>query len=332
MTTAEPHHRPCLYAIYDLSKAPVTFDIMNFFAFAHIWSGRAGFSGYHVVFVLGEDRSFRQLTPKDATLPHDEKIWRLWHILMPHAGVARNCNGVSFIQDRAELTQLIRAIHPMQIIPPGYTVEEPNQLFLLRHVFKLNPTVEEMDVFAPTASALERVDGWLERRVQGKKAVTMTLRTSRAEAYRNSRLDEWLAAARILRERGYSPVIVPDTDVVTGGYDLSIFQDFPVYSIGAVDLDLRLAMLRRAWLNLADNGGPAFLSYFMGGSTMLCFLPVEKLPAVVEARIGRMAELLGVEEGGSFPHATGLRRLIWRPDTREAIVEEFESAVAGMDP
>ena len=332
MTTEAPH-RPCLYAIYDLSKAPVTFDVMNFFAFAHIWSQRAGFSGYHVIFVMGEGREFRNLTPKDLTLPYDEKIWRLWHVLMPHAGIARNCLGVSIMKERRELAQLMRAIHPMQIIPPDYTLEKPNQLIMLSQVFQLGPTAAEMEVFAPTASALERVGGWLSRRAPGGRPVTITLRTSRAEPDRNSRLDEWLAAARVMRERGFDPIIVPDTDVVTGGYDMSIFGDLPVFSIGAVDLDLRLAMFRLATLNMADNGGPAFLSYFMGGSTMLCFLPVDKLPAVVGlGRVGRMAELLGVTEGESFPHATPLRRFVWRPDRLDTIVEEFDKAVAALPP
>jgi len=331
MTTAEPH-RPCLYAIYDLSRAPVTFDVMNFFAFAHIWSQRAGFSGYHVIFVMAEGAEFRSLTPKDLTLPYDEKIWRLWHVLMPHAGIARNCIGVSFLRERKELAQLMRAIHPMQIIPPDYTLEKPNQLIMLSQVFQLKPTAEEMEVFAPTASAVERVTGWLSQRVPGGRPVAITLRTSRAEPARNSRLEEWLAAAEGMRERGFDPVIVPDTDLVTGGYDMSLFGDLPVFSIGSVDLDLRLAMFRCATLSIADNGGPAFLSYFMGGSTMLCFLPVEKLPEVVGlGRVGRMAELLGVVEGESFPHATPLRRFVWRPDRREVILEEFEKAVAALE-
>lgn len=330
--TTDAAHRPCLYAFYDLGRAPVTFDVMNFFVFAHVWARRAGFSGYHVVYVLAEGGEFRNLTPKDLTLPYDEKVWRLWHVLMPHAGIARNCKGVSFHRDRQDLAQLMRAIHPAQIVPPEYSLDKPNQLFMLNQIFKLAPTLEEMDVFAPTASALERVDGWLTRRAPGGRAVTITLRTSRAEPDRNSRLDEWLAAARVMRERGFEPIIVPDTDVVTGGYDMTIFGDLPVFSIGSIDLDLRLAMFRRATLNIADNGGPAFLSYFMGGSTMLCFLPVEKLPAIVgSGSHRRMAELLGVEEGGSFPHATPLRRFIWRPDRREVIVEEFDKAVAALD-
>lgn len=331
MTTDAPQ-RPCLYGFYDLSQAPVTFDVMNFFAFAHIWSRRAGFSGYHVIFVMGEGGGFRNLTPKDLTLPYDEKIWRLWHVLMPHAGIARTCLGVSFMRERRDLAQLMRAIHPMQIIPPDYTLEKPNQLIMLSQVFALNPTAEEMDVFAPTASALERVDGWLSQRVPGGRPVTITLRTSRAEPDRNSRLAEWLAAARAMRDRGFDPIIVPDTDVVTGGYDMAMFGDLPVFSIGSIDLDLRLAMFRRATLNMADNGGPAFLSYFMGGSTMMCFLPVDKLPAVVgSGKLRRMAELLGVREGGDFPHATPLRRFVWRPDRVDAIVEEFDKAVAVLD-
>lgn len=324
--------RPCLYAIYDLSVAPVTFDVMNFFVVAHIWALRAGFAGYHLIFVLGAGGGFRNLTPKDRLLPDSEKIWRVWHMLIPHAGLARNCLGTTFVKDRAELALLMRAIHPKQVFPPDYTVEKPNQLFMLGQLFRLKPTVEELDVFHPSASALERIDEWLARRTSGGRVVTITLRTSRAETGRNSRLDQWLPAARHIKERGFVPVIVPDTDLVTGGVDESQFGGLTVCGIAAVDLDLRQALAHRATLNIADNGGPTFLNFFTGGSTLLCFLPVERLPAIVgSGGIERMAELLGVEAGGDFPHASALRRFVWRPDDRDAIIEEFEKAAAALE-
>ena len=42
------------------------------------------------------------------------------------------------------------------------------------------------------------------------------------------------------------------------------------------------------------------------------------------------AELLAVEPGGDFPHATPLRRFVWRPDRRETILDEFDKAVAAL--
>ena len=87
MTSPDPA-RPSLYAIYDLGRSPITFDVMNFFAFANLWTKRSGFAGYNIVFVLGEGGGFRELTPKDKALDRDEKMWRLRHVLLPHAGIS----------------------------------------------------------------------------------------------------------------------------------------------------------------------------------------------------------------------------------------------------
>jgi len=328
MTSPDPA-RPILYAIYDLGRSPITFDVMNFFAFANLWTLRSGFAGYHVIFVLGDGGGFRELTPKDKALDRDEKMWRLRHVLLPHAAIAKACVGVSVIEQRVELARLMRALHPQQVFPPNYKVEAPNNLFMLRQLFSLKPTPVELDVFQAPAAALRKVDEWLARHAPGGRPVVFTLRSSRTESARNARLDEWVAAGREVRARGYDPVIVPDTDLVTSGQEATMFGDLPVFAIGAIDLELRVGLFRRALLNFADNGGPAFLNYFMAGATMLCFLPVDKLPEVVgPGGVARMAELLGVEPDGDFPHAAPLRRFVWRPDRREAILEEFDKAVA----
>lgn len=157
----------------------------------------------------------------------------------------------------------------------------------------------------------------------------MTLRSSVTEPARNSDLLAWCEAAKRIEAMGCTPVIVPDTDLVIEGRERELFGDLPVFGPAAIDLELRLALYRRAWLNLADNGGPAFLNYFMPDPRILCFLPVEKLPEVVQMTnrgVNRMAELLGVQVGGSFPFATPVSRFVWKPDTIDNIVSEFEMA------
>lgn len=331
MTNADPN-RPSLYAIYDLGRSPITFDVMNFFAFAHIWALRSGFAGYHVVFVLGDGVGFREQTPKDKALDRDEKMWRVRHVLLPHAAIGKNCVGVSFVERRVELARLMKSLHPQQVFPPNYKVEAPNHAFMLHQLFSLKPTLDELDVFHAPPAALRKVDEWLAQRAPGGRPVVFTLRTSKTEATRNSRIDEWLAAAREVQARGYDPVIVPDTDLVTGGLDTTLFGDLPVFAIGAIDLELRVALFRRAYVNFADNGGPAFLNYFMADSRLLCFLPVDKLPSVVaQGGVQRMAQLLAVEVNGDFPHATPLCRFVWRADRQEAIIDEFEKATALLD-
>ena len=332
-TTADTTAAPPLYAVFDLGFTPVTFDVMNFLVFANLWTLRAGFAGYHLVFVLGPQGRFRDLTPKDKALDDDEKIWRLRHVLLTHAHIAKRCLGVSHFDRREDLANLLRAVHPNQLFPPNYTVASPKTAFMLPDLFRNTPTREELDTFEAHASALRKVDTWLARFAPRGRPVTLTLRVSTIEPDRNSNVEAWLEAAARIRDAGFDPIVVPDTDLVTSGQDVGAFRDIPSFGIGAVDLELRIALYRRSLINLADNGGPAFINYFMGDSSAVCFLPVEKLPSVVTATgrgVDRMAELIGVEPYGDFPNATPRRRFVWEPDTLGNILQAFERAAAAL--
>ncbi len=144
-----------MYAIYDLGKAPVTYDAMNF------WSSPG--SGQqarlqripHDFRARAANEGFRDQTPKDRTLTVDEKVWRLSHILMPMAAAARDCIGVSIINDRRELGRT-KNIDAEEVFPPNYTVEEPFTVIFLAAVFKLNPTEIEMNTFSRRLPVLPR--------------------------------------------------------------------------------------------------------------------------------------------------------------------------------
>ncbi len=330
--TASPA-APTLYAVFDLGFTPVTFDIMNFLVFANLWTLRAGFAGYHLVLVMGPDGRFRDLTPKDKALDDDEKVWRVRHVLMSHAHIAKRCLGVSFFDRREDLANLLRAVHPDQLFPPNYTVAEPKTAFMLADLFRIEPTAQELDTFAAHPSVLRKVDDWLSRGAPTGKPVTLTLRVSTIESARNSDVDAWLQAAARIRDAGFDPIIIPDTDLVTSGQDVGAFGDIPVFAMGAIDLELRIALYQRALVNLADNGGPAFISYFMENVSAVCFLPVEKLPEVVTVTgrgVDRMAELLGVEPYGDFPWSSPVRRFVWQPDTLDNILQAFDEATAHL--
>lgn len=330
---APPAFTPAIFAFYDLAVSPVTFDVMNFFAFANMWTLRAGAAGYNVVFVAGPDGGFRDLTPKDKSLDPHEKIWRLRHIMAAHGHIARRCLGVSTYHRREDFAQMLRAIHPNQMFPPGYTLASPRIPFMLPDLFRQNPTPEELDTFAPHPAALRKVQAWLDRHAPRGRPVSLTLRASTIETGRNSNTPAWLEAAGRIRDRGFDPIILPDTDLVTTGADVGAFGDIPCFPMGAIDLELRTALYSRCAINLADNGGPAFINYFMGTSSAVCFLPLEKLPEAVTMTgrgIDRMAELLGVAPYESFPGATPARRFVWKPDTLDNIMDAFDAAAAHL--
>lgn len=328
-----PAFKSALFAVYDLAVAPVTFDVMNFLVFANMWALRRNAAGFNLIFVAGPGGKFRMATPKDFALDPDEKVWRLRHVMAAHAYIAKRCFGVSTYHRREDFAQMMRAIHPNQLFVPQYSLEKPAVAFMLPDLFRQNPTAEELDTFDPHPAALRKVDAWLEQNAPRRRPVTLTVRSSTVETSRNSNTPAWTEAARRIRDRGFDPIFLPDTDLVTRGEDVGAFGDIPTYGIGALDLELRVALYRRALINMADNGGPAFINYFMGDSSAVCFLPVEKLPEVVQMTgrgVDRMAELLGVAPGGDFPGATPRRRFVWQADTVENIMTAFDAAASDL--
>lgn len=284
-----------LHAVYDLARAPITYDVMNALVVARMAALRNGYDRFHMTYVA-ED--FRDATPKDRALTVDEKMWRLEHIHLALAFRTRDCVGASLVFNRAD------AVFPHQPFVPG---------FMLRQLFASAPTQDELTAFAPSRSARRRIGEWLG---DTRNPVTITIRSSSVEPHRNTDTAEWLKAAEQIRDRGYEPIIIPDHDAADD------FEcEFRVSAHAATDLDIRLALYERS-INLSHNGGPSFLAYFQG-APLVSFLPVDNLPAV-SPDLGHMASMLGVEPNGDWPHATPGRCLVWAPATREAIVEAFE--------
>lgn len=315
---------PTLHAVYDLEWSPITFDVMYFLAMAHLVTVREGFDDFTVTYLHGDD-GWRKRTPKDRALPDDEKQWRLNNIHIPLAGLARKCVGHGAAR-RRDFAPIAKSLERKMLFPRGYRVDRPVYQFVVMLLLEDDPTPEEMRVLEPTTAAISKVDHWLEAR-RIRKPVTLTLRTSRSEPERNSRMKDWVAAAKVIKDRGYDPVIVPDTDLATVG--VTDFGEIAGFPLGALSVDLRLAIYRRALLNLSHGGGPGFLPWF-SDARMLAFLPVESLPVSARGSLSGMAQLLGTAVGGDWPNATPLRRFVWKPATVEAIIGEFDAAVAAL--
>lgn len=145
--------------------------------------------------------------------------------------------------------------------------------------------------------------------------VTITLRESQHWEPRNSRLKEWLAAAREIKSLGYRVLFIRDTRLA----DIS-FKDFDCIRKASLDLDVRGGVYRAAYCNLGINNGPMWFAMASDAPVLMLKPTCEELGACYGAQWFKSC---GVKPGEQFPNAPSHQRIAWQEDTVENIVAAF---------
>jgi hypothetical protein len=133
-------------------------------------------------------------------------------------------------------------------------------------------------------------------------------------------LEAWARFAEYLEERGYLPIFVPDTESLADGLP-KILETFPHFIEGAINLNLRLALYERAFLNLGINNGPAFLFLVDETAAGLMFKIITR---GVENNEEPYLIKQGFAIGGQIPFCTSFQKRVWEDDDFDVIQREFE--------
>ena len=327
-----------LYAVYDLAISPITFDFMHFAVISHMAARANGYKYVHFVFTLGVNRTWRDATPKDKALDDKTKLWRLNHIQIPIATMVESYAGHSVYLDRVEAAKELAALIPQMIFPPQYHVNNPQVMFMLSQVVdihkQITDQVEGTDItpvcLEPNLEAISMAEAWIDHRgIDVDKLVTITVRQATIEPHRNSNMKSWSRFAKHLEKEGYVPVFLVDTEVAMIGDAEALAKHHHIYWPGPVNLDLRVALYSLAKYNLAHNGGPAALNFFLKGSKFLEFLPVDATPDVVknEGTIAGHERLLAVKDGEDYAFSNGQAKYVWEKATFDNILKNFNKLV-----
>ena len=141
----------------------------------------------------------------------------------------------------------------------------------------------------------------------GSGHVTITLRDSFRNKYRNSNKAAWEQFARYLSERGEHVMVIPECE------------------FAPMDLHTRMALYASAKMNLGVANGPMALCVFSDAP----YITLNQLPTppagerVIDVR--RLAEVVGFPEGSQYSFRNVRQILIYKPDTYENIVEAYEA-------
>ena len=265
---------------YELSKSPATWDFVNFLARAEEQRLERMQDGISLRISFGQ----RFQSPRDRAFSDARKLWRIHNLLISLA----RC--LPSVVDAA----LGPGVQTLGYLPPA------------------GPQKPRLE--AP-GYAREALGAYLASK---PNPVSITLRASDFEPQRNSDLPGWRAAVDWLKERGYSPIAVPDAEGAVRGAEAPIGCE--EYVPAALYPELRLALYEACAVNLMAAGGPMELCLNAAVPVMIWKLQVEGLPMNSDKNLERRG-FLPMQDFGP------LKRLYLEPDDEANLLEKLEQEV-----
>ncbi len=323
-----PWHRSSgdrtLLAVYDTLVEPTTYDVLFFLLRAELERRRVGADRIHVLFVGADGGETREeMAAYRAVVSESSQRDRIINMLIPAAWQLPTVAAVSFNGDRAAVDRMVAKWMPNRLFPTRFSAVLTRQTIMDCYAEVLKGTDGQSDLaaFRATESSRNYVRRWLAGHGVEGAFVAITLRTYGYNQARNSDLEAWRAAAHYFSERGYTPVIVPDTESLADGMpdELAGLLCMPEASW---NVGIRLALYEQAFVNLGVCCGPLFLGLLDSKCRVLMFKIVTSGVSQNEEDYIRRQ---GFVIGGQIPFNTPFQRRVWRDDSFETIVEEFEA-------
>ena len=146
-------------------------------------------------------------------------------------------------------------------------------------------------------------------------------------------MSAWTRLAKEIKTEGYCPVFLTDTDVALRTNRADVAGDLFVNWVGPVNLEIRTALYQRSFISMSQNGGPAFINFFMRDSIYAGFLPGNTIPEVFSKETGSgeglagMERVFGIKAGDLFAFSKPGQKLVWEPDCYNNIRKVFNELV-----
>jgi hypothetical protein len=286
-------------AYYDLKTSPITFDFCHFIVCALAYARLRGRDDFDLVIVAD---AYRNMTPRERGYTMVERQWRLWNLTVEITKLVPNIRNLTIAQ--RPLTTFAANTYP-----PNYHPTANNQTpYSIPYVTKYHNKGVDVRVFTPSPYAVQAAEKLVPR--TGKKIITVTLRKASHDPQRDSKLDDWHEFIKLLHERGYQVVVIPDQDDSLSERKIHSYG-WNVLDVVAMSLDLRLAIYNRADMNYVTNGG-------LVGLFMYSKVPFMWFSVIVEGSALATPDYYkhqGLEYGGKFVWLGDNQEMIWEPDT-----------------
>jgi hypothetical protein len=298
-----------MVAYYDMKTAPITFDFCHYIAAASGYAQTLGKSDFDLTIVAD---AYRNVTPREKAYTMVERQWRLWNLTFEITKIVPHLRNISVMQ------------RPMKTVsatayPPGYhPVTNNNIPYSVQTCIQLHKHGCNMRIFRPSAYAVRAAEK-LVPRTPGKKIITITVRKAGHDPSRDSSLDDWDKFIKILDERGYQVVVIPDQDDSLSDRT-TLKYGWNVLEVTSMSLDLRLALYHHADMNYVTNGGMIGLFIYSTAPFMWFSVIVPGSPVASPEYYKNQ----GLDYGHKYPWLDDRQEMIWEPDTLPNLVASLD--------
>lgn len=273
--------RDRICCFYDLSKSPPTHDFINWLCRIEAERQYGMAEKIDVVIVRG----VRQRSYRDFFYSAEKRERRIWDLLVP-------------------LARLLPAVDKVFVVNPE---DAAGFQQLLTYT---NFTRPQAPVLRAPPIAREIVTKFINGR---DNPVTINIRQSQFEELRNSNIAQWHEVSLWLTERGFSPIIVPDTEAVMEGDDNFLYLEGERYVPASFCPDLRLALYEQCMVNLFTTGGPMVMALHANVPFMAFKMIVPEIFCCTEEHTRNSCMAPDSNWGP-------LKKFYWKDDTFENIV------------
>ena len=308
-----------LFAFYDLSAAPPTFDFVQFILLAEGHRLLWGCSNIHVIVVPGYHQGFRKKIPE---FEIGESRLRVYNIIQGICQLVESVSGFTYCSSRED-SYLYFNQKNIKVFPKKYSPDKPIARYLWNPIRDLLSEGIKWPSLKAPKFATESAKKICENFALGKKIVTVNLRNSSAQTSRNSNHSEWLNVCRFLNSKDYKIILIDDTD----SFNHKPFPS-PDYAYNGSEftwnVPLRCALYEICYINLFVSNGPASLSVHNSNTKCLVFKMLDENTGSCSIEFFKKHNL----EIGQPPFFAGpFNRWIWKNDDASIIIEEFENLV-----
>ena len=311
--------RNTLFAFYDLSVAPPTFDFVQFILLAEGHRILWGCSNIHVIVIPGYHQGFRKKIPE---FEIGESKMRVYNIIQGICQLVESVTGFTYCSSREE-SYLYFNQKNINVYPKNYSPDKPIARYLWNPIRELlNKGVEWPSLKAPKF-ATDSAKKICEYFAPDKKIITVNLRNTSHQPSRNSNHREWLKVCEYLNSNGYKIIIIDDTS----SFNQKLFSS-PHYAYNGREftwnVPLRCALYEICYINLFVNNGPAALSLHNSNTNCLIFKALDEEASSCKSEFFKKHNL---EIGQPAFFVGPSNRWIWKNDDANIIIQEFENMV-----
>ena len=315
--TRSPHDK-LLVGMFDLEIESISFNFVEFLIGLELKSKHLNLGGFVINIVPRRDGSSKFEYGYDSIIDNSKKEWRIENLIIPLARLHPYCKGIQILPSRDSASIYLDCKH---IFPKGYSLANPIQMDRADFYKEANDP-KKITGLRATKASLEYIDKYISEKNITKNIVTITLRLYEYDKIRNSNLLEWKKFIGYLKKRGFHPIVIPDTEKAWG----KEFADFKeeIFTDICWNMQLRLALSERAYMNLGVQNGPLTMMFFAPNCNVLQMnSPCDSKELVKKTK--NYERVHHCKEGVQFGYLHKHQRMSFKPDNCEIIKAEFEA-------